>query len=212
MSIPANSIMMVTFHGLYAGQTILFTRHYRNFATIAGDIDPQGLQEAFYDRIKEGGPDDIVTPYVDCLSDSYEMDTVRCQLIHPTRFAFSEFLVATSGTMEDPAATGNVQAALTLRTNGSGRDQVATYKLGPIASNMYTGGVLNETIRVAVRSFGSALLESVSVGPDPFTSDWLPVIYHPVPKVPGVYSDVVESRSDHREVRTISRRTVGRGI
>lgn len=212
MSIPANSIMMVTFTGFYQSQTIMFTRHYRNFATIAGDIDPQGLQEAFYDRIKETGPDDIVTPYLDCLSDSYEMDNVKVQLIHPTRYAFSQFLVAASGNIEEGAPTGNVQAALTLRTSNSGRDQVATYKLGPLAGTDYQDGIVSEARRVSIRSFGSALLESISVGPDPFTSDWLPVIYHPNASPPAPVSDVVEAYQDHREVRTLSRRTLGRGI
>jgi len=212
MSIPADAIMFMSFRGSYSNNAILFGRHYRLFAGLEGDIDPQGLQEAFYNVIKATGTDDIQTDYLGCLPANYQLLETRVQLIWPTRFAYSTFTELASGAVAGEAPSGNLQGAITLRTNESGRNQIATYKIGPIPQGASVEGLLTNAHKVRLNSLGTKLLEQVEIIGAPYASAWFPVIYHPNATGPQPRFNVVEARSVHDETRTLSRRTVGRGI
>lgn len=210
-SLPSGSIMLLSIRGKCFGQRIIHVRTFRSFgnATISGS--PQSLQSEFIDLVKPGAAKDMVTPYAKCLSENWQADEIRAQLIHPIRYAYTGVSINTEGE-GGVANTANVNASITASTDRAGRGEVANYKIGPIGYANSAGGLLSNALLAKLNDYSQTFMTQVQIHGGN-ASLWFPCIFHRKKRqlpAPEYYSDIIDA-APFGETRVKVRRTVGRG-
>lgn len=109
----------------------------------------------------------------------------------------------------EDATTGNVAAVLTIRTQKAGRNQVSNKHIGPLPSDGYDIGRVSPTLLTPLEILADNLRTALGT---PDGGIYQPVIYHKSGGGPGDNVDVLHSAVVQQQIRTMSRRTVGRGI
>lgn len=205
MPVFVGDMCQVSFRGQCFGQRIILVSTYR--CRTAPDAS-QTLQSVLADiltSVQVGGNRDIQTPYLACLPAEYTLDSVRAQWIAPTRSAYRDNVVGAPGTHESAATVANDSAALTLRTDNSGRDQVATHHIGPAPDAVSANGLIVLGYRLLVQTLGVAMIADIP--PALSTGVFEPVIRH---RSDGSYDNLSGIRVGLQS-RVQRRRTVGIG-
>lgn len=206
MGLKNNDIIQSTFRGLCFGQQIILDLTFQIFGdfpvgnSVSTDLD---LINA---AIAPGGVQNIVTPYLACLPAQYSLLELRSQLIFPTRSAYRQVaFVGAVGTDPGAATVANDSAALTLRTEKSGRSQVATKHIGPVPDNVSAAGLIVAAYKLSLAALGAKLVTSFV--PPTSGSLVVPVIYHRQTNT----TDLVNQYILGDQSRVQRRRTVGVG-
>ncbi len=211
MGIPAGSVMEATWTGTAFGQTIRHTRHWSLASGGTGGGNQYDYALAFWDAIRIGSGADWTTAYLNCMSSVYTMNSLRTQIIFPTRGAYVLANVA-GGTVgaRGTTNTGNLQACVSAATALGGRSQVSNSKIGPIASGDIVAGLIQAGLTTALNSYaGTFTLAVVMTGTQ--SSSWVPCVYHRR-KAPLVSSaDTIFRVQVGKEARVKSTRTIGYG-
>lgn len=206
MALQTGDIVLMSFEGKCFGQTIIYTQHYRiNGAGNPTTTLTQDWLEVM-SLINGGGEDDLITHYKDLYSNEYTLFGVRLQRIFPIRSAFFRTaIVDGGGTFVGQTGTASGSAALTFRTEKAGRDQISNKKLGPVPEEAQLEGLLTAAYQAEVKVFGDQQMRELVL---PVASvDMIPVVYHA-----GTHAtDDYASFEVQAEVRSMSRRVVGRG-
>lgn len=211
MAIPSNSIMLLSFRGISFGQRILHTRTFTLLVPPAGEPTAQEVQEAFLLAVDVGSPEDLITPYVACLSSSYSLLEVRAQIVAPTRYAASS--ISADFPLEGgrgPTSTALLDGVITATTTLAGRDQVSNSKIGPVAAGDLANGLLSAPLKVIFDNYANTFTENV-VTTQAGNSEWDSGIWHSKLPGPTVFFDAFTQARTQETARAKTTRTVGRG-
>lgn len=206
----AGDIFIVSAFGTAFSQRIILTHHYR-LAAINPGVSDEAARDSLLDAVRGGvgGGDVLEGPYLDLLPPEYTLDWWQAQLISPVRRAFNVFLRGNPGAHLDSTETANQSVAITLRTNNAGRDQVGTKKIGPIpqSANAQSNGSVAPAYLTLLTTFKNSLISDVvdlALG-----ATWNPIFYHG--PTAGDWN-LITTGVAQQQIRTMSRRTVGRGV
>jgi len=211
MAIPTNAIMQLSFRADSFGQRI---RHVRNFRLRTGGTGPsfaQDFQDAFIQAVKVGGANTLATPWLAALSAAVELKEIRAQIIYPTRSAYS-FLTVPAGQVGGRAATGVLtsDAAIEASSREAGRNQVAVYKIGPIATTDVSAGLIVAGLNAFLLTYSATFTAEVTTVA-PSAAVWYPCIYHRQPKMGFAAWDEIYEAGPIDNARGKTTRTLRRG-
>ena len=209
MAVAVNDIVLLSFRGTQAGQRIIFTHTYR--VVTAGDgagSYPLDMSE-FIVAVSAAG--NLRQKYLACLTSAYTLNEIRAQVVAPTRRVFvSVAQIGQVGTYDGTGNVTNLSAAITLRTLLAGRKQTSTKKIGPIASDASSAGLLDALLRTPLDALKTQMIADVV--PSGFdVPGYRPVVYHRDGTTAPTRSDDIVTGVVQLQTRTMSRRTVGRG-
>jgi len=206
MPLAINDIIQVTVEGRKDGQTLLNVFHYR--CTVAPSTGtPADNIGAFLTQdwaVDAGRLEILWTPV---MPDDYNLRLVRGQRVAPTRSAYVEQLLIDNG---DIAAfqmdTANLAWVFVKQTELAGRRGRGTTHMLLPASDWILNGELSTEGATARQDLIEAIDDTVVVVSG---GTYEPVIYHPAfsPNFSRITHCTIK-----QEIRTMRRRTVGRGI
>jgi len=208
MPLDVSDIIQVTYRSTWAAQRILMVRHFVvNTTTSTASVlaDLSDIAEIAADS----SPGTIFNTLQAALPSNVQIDTVRAQRIYPNRTAFVDQVVDLPGGNANDADAGNVAAVITLRTELGGRDQISNVHVGPVPGNVFTEGFINPTYLTTLDALKTALLSGLLTDA-PGNIGLKPVVFHSK-KVPPTWDQLLTG-TVQQTLRTMSRRTVGRGI
>lgn len=204
MPVFVGDIVKLSIVGRCYSQRIMLTNTYRvSQAGTPGTSVKQNLS-SFIGAVDVAGAADIMTPYLDCLQGDYQSLSIRAQVIYPTRLAYVELESVHLG-QGGEGSVANDSACLTLRTDGSGRNQIANKHIGPVPDVVSISGVLTPAFRAKLSTLGGAM--TASFQPGGAGAVYTPVIFHKL----NATSDNVTAWIVSEQSRVQRRRTVGLG-
>lgn len=210
-SIQVGDILEVTFRGEYALQTTLTVLHFAVVtAPAAGDAFNQ-----LTTLVTDIHASDLWIKYKNLIATNWTSDEIRVQVVSPQRRPLVSHLWKEAGTGLGTAQTANVSAVITKRTDIV-TNRKAKLKRGGTggvhvpcpATVMYDGGEIVDAYRTALNAWGVELLLGVLIGA---TGIARPCVWHRLTGAAIPY-DIVTGTATQDTVRTMRRRTVGRGI
>lgn len=207
MAIGVGDIIEVTYQSTLFLQKVMTVLHYRVAATPTQQ-DPIQSQNDFLQRIKSGGARDKVSPYVACISNQLNVDTITAQYIAPTRIVRSSLVQNVTGSLAGSPNTANVAATLEKTTQKAGRKFRGSIHLPGIRSQDYASGLIQAAELTLLTALGVSL--QLSIDEAAGTGLWFPVIWHRTKPV-TTSSDDVLTIVPKDTVRVMRRRTVGVG-
>lgn len=197
-------IIECTFVGDAYGQTILNVLHFRVLTPATGTTTVQSDSQATAESIAITGANDIASLMLPLLSNSYTMESVRAQDVFPTRYA--PVLVDSIGT--GSGGTGertNDAGVISKQTRLSGRDQVGSIHLGPLATAGVDAGFMTPAWLGDAQTLADAM-ETVISPVSGLTLE--PVLWHRTKTILENYSDRVTNCTPRESARVMRRRTV----
>lgn len=208
MGAPIGSIFELSLRSTVCDQRCINVLHYVVATeTSETSIVAESLQLATAaDAVGALGP-----AFRACLAQNCTHDEVVAQCIKDTlgtRYARQVLDVGDPGDAVEDATTANVSAVITKRTSFSGRWAVGGFHMPGIGAGFYTGGLVTDVgFKAALNALASEMLQPITTV---LGGEYLPVIYHP-DGLHGGYTPLLETELQD-ELRTMRRRTVGRGI
>lgn len=216
MPIPGQSVMQVTWVGRIFGQQIRHVRHWGYVSNGPVQDDLYGIAYQFAGIVGPGGSADFTTSYLNCLSSNYTLEAIVAKVLWPQQGRYAE--INPAGPLvggRTAAITGNLQAGIHANTALGGRKQVASYKIGPMATTDSVAGMTSAGLKAALATYAGTFTLAVPQ-PLPNLIAWVPCIFHRGKKIsPGVYAesswDKIIASVYEDEVRVKGTRTIGRG-
>ena len=204
-----DDIFAYTYDGLYLGQQIITTTHWRVIVAPPSPADLTQTYRGMLDQFSTLGDLDAI--FMDIFSSGVHDMKRTIQKIHPQRcVSLTEFCTPSTGTRA-PAAQNNpanVAASLTFRTleaSPSGKGNKHILLTNPVDCS---DGLVGSAVADKIQAWGtSACLERTCSAPAAGLS-FSPIIYHRPD--PGL-SEKVETSVLHPTSRILRRRTVGLG-
>lgn len=201
-------LVMLSISGTCFGQRIVFT-HSMQVINPDESNDYLEVMTNILSGLLEGATKPITAKYLACVSSDYTATAIRAQRIWPTRNAFVEIPVEYPGT-SSAANAANLMAALTLRTDKAGRNQVSTRKIGPIGFEDAEEGLITSNFKSRMQTLADELISNQEVANIGLGLE--PVVIHRDAETHVITgSDGFTNWTVQDQVRTMSRRTVGRG-
>lgn len=206
MPVAANDIIQLTVEGRKDGQAILNMFCYR----VAAAPSSGTVSDNITALIAELWDDPLGTwtgPWLNIMPSDYTLRAIRGQRLAPTRSAYVEVLVQTTGLIEgNLMETANLSWVFIKQSETAGRwAQSPTHMLMP-SQDWFNNGELNN-FGAAVRATFLALVPQIVAPGD--GGSYEPVIFNPGRQPNFVKITHVTSK---QEVRVMRRRTVGLGI
>lgn len=196
--------ILITFSGSLFAQRILNTFWYQ-VSALTGTPNTTSFGTALNTAIT--GAATLKTAFLDCCPDNYNLDQTWIQFIDPVRVVKSVFNDNLPGTWGADTDTANVAGVITRRGNLAGRKRVGSLHV-PISSDptAITDGILVPGLLARMATLASELPIALGVGS-------LGQV-NPILRNGPLTTDVtlIDSAFTHNEVRTMRRRTLGRGI
>ncbi len=164
MPLALNDVLLVSLRGRCFGQDILLTHTY--FVSTAPGMAPSTMDslQAIVNEVLNVAPAALANAYLACLPASYQLLETRAQRVSPVRSAYrAQFTVDSFGTHASPATVANDSAAITMRTDFPGRDQVGTKHVGPIPDAVSVAGLLIAPYKAVLQSLANALIAVITI-------------------------------------------------
>lgn len=197
-------IIEVTFKGDVYNQTVLNILHYRVLTAATGSTTVQSDSLATAEHVGPAGGADIWTLMALLLANDYNLEGVRVQDVFPVRYAPVFAALPAQGT-GGPGNSTNLAGVITKQTRLSGRDQVGSIHLGPIADGDQDQGFMAGTWLTDAQSLADAMEVVLS----PVAGLTLePVIWHRTVPATGTYSTRITNCTPRDTLRVMRRRTV----
>jgi len=206
MPIAVNDIIQTTVVGRKDGQEILNMFYYR--CTVAPSTGtPAENLSALLAHLWEVDAGVLEPSWLNCLPDDYNLRMVRGQVVAPARSAYVEYLVVDNGEINgNQLDTANLAWVFVKQTELAGRrGRGVTHMLLPATTWFANGELAAEGAGERTTLVNTIPLTVVVVAGGTYE----PVIYHP--GFSPAFSRITHC-TIKQEVRTMSRRTVGRGI
>jgi len=204
--LAVNDIVQVTVTGQKDGSNILNVFHYQ-CTTAPSTGTPAENISSLLDHLWAVGLGVIEASWVAVMPDDYTLRSVRGQRVAPTRTAYVEQQLVDLGVINaNQLQTANLSWVIVKQSDTPGRRGKGTLHMLLPTTDWMTNGELNVT-GAADRSALANLLDdqqTVAAG-----GVYVPVIYHP--NFSPNFSRITHA-TIKQEIRTMSRRTVGRGI
>lgn len=211
-NVALNDIMLLTISGTIFQQRFMLTHTYACTA-VTGVQPPLTAQGDLADKVKAGGTLDIVNPYVQCLSTNAHVDRLTTQILSSERMRATKVPQDADGEAGSSNVT-NLATGLTFVTQKSGRNQIATKHIGPLAEGtgqaLIDGGMLTDTYKGELEDLGVAMLSAPQTNTNNVT--WTPCIVHRNPETGAIVGHTVIDNFFLRGIVSSQRtRTVGKG-
>lgn len=203
--VAANSILEVTLIGTLAGQTTLTILHYKLGST--GISDGESAITAANAAINNALPSSLVAYYLACCGESFALDSIRYQWIYTVRYLARTVPSAfDQGTVAGACMPPGVSVAITKQSQLAGRHGRGTVHMPGVPLTFVTAGLLDGSAQAPYTNLANELEAPIPVGGGTFAA---PVIYQ---RASPINSQQVIQTTVQQNVRTMSRRVVGRGI
>jgi len=206
MPLAVNDIIQMTVGGLKDEQNILNIFYFR-CTTAASTGTPAENLLSLSEHLWDDAVGIWYNAWLNCMPDDYTLQFTRFQVVAPTRGAYSEQLQVYAGTIDvSPIETANLSWVFLKQSELAGRRGVGpTHMLLPSMLWAANGKLTSEgeAARAALRGVIPNVVTVAAGGV------YEPVIYHP-----GFSPNWtrISHVTQKQEIRTMSRRTVGRGI
>lgn len=197
-------VVEVSFIGTAFEQTILNILHYRVTVQAPGATTVNSDLGVIASSFAVGGDNDLATLISKCVSNSYVMDFVKAQAVFPVRYASVQVASVIPGE-GGPGSRTNDAGVITKRTQLSGRDQVGSIHLGPLADGHTADGRVVADWFDEASNLGDAMLLVVNPTDGPTLE---PVLWHRNVDAGGDYTTRIINYIPQDTVRTMRRRTV----
>jgi len=206
MPIAVNAIIQVTALQQRDNQQILNVFHYR--CTTAPSTGTEAANTlALIDHLWQVPAGTLGPLWQAVNADDTFLNRVRGQQIAPTRLAYVESLIVTSGNIAvNPVETANLSWVFVKQSEFAGRRGKGTTHMLLPTTDWMSGGNLFPTGQADRDAFMGAIDDQVTVAAG---GVYEPVIFHPNFS-PNFHR--ITHCTQKPEIRTMSRRTVGRGI
>lgn len=206
MPLAVNDIIQITSIGQKEGQTILWTLHYQCTTAPSTGTPAENIQALLsFLFTSPGGP--ISDAWLSVNNQTTSHDRVRGQKVAPTRGAYVEMLTGYFGDIVDNQVdTANLSWVFVKQSDTPGRRGRGTSHMLLPTWDWVTNGVLDSDGQGARDNLLQVIDDQQAPGAG---GVYVPVIYHP-----GFSPNFtrITHCTQKPEVRTMSRRTVGRGI
>ena len=205
-NLTVGDVVYVGLEGRMYGQRILNTFYYRckevtDAATRWGAY--QDLVNAF---TVAGGLEEL---FLNCLSQDYALEFMRLQYVSPLRRIYRRFPRNVNGALLGDTETANLCMSIERRTDAVGRHGVGRLQLPGLPNNTTAAGMILPGHLATVNLLAIFMQFDVLAGAT-FGQTWEPVLFSASQVGPDVVGPIVDA-FPHPQVRTMSRRTVGRG-
>lgn len=215
MVIPVvGDLLLLTFRGTLYGQRVMNTFWYSlrtlnltntpTLETLSNQINVQmGLGSAW------------LAAYRDCLSENYQINQLWVQRVFPTRIMKEVYDVDDAGTHTDTGLTANMQASIMRRTEVASPGNIGGVRIAlPNDVTACSNGFVTGAYKAKLQAFANKMDDIITCA---VGTDIEPVLPTRLPPVPPAKQGVIDGSRDIARitvmdtVRTLSRRTVGRG-
>lgn len=206
MALQVGDILQISIRGELFNQRMLTVLHYRiTVGTFSGTVwgDVNSWAAWFAGQIGAG---EMLTSYLAVCGNAYTLESVRAQLVSPTRSAYASQVVNLTGTAANDCRQSNISASITKRGNGGGRWATGRVQMPAVPSDDCVDGLLSVAYQTNI---GDLLtnLQNPQVNA-PISQTAVPVIFNPgrAPNWTEILEHVLQT-----QVRTMHRRTVQLG-
>lgn len=208
-NVSLNDVLLVTFYGLYLEQRVMNTFHYF-LQSVAGTA--RNLDEYYDDFATDATMADLIDKYVAVLPDQYTLSELWVQLIAPDRYAKKTYTLDDPGILTTLDLTANIQASISRNSFIADRHSQGGIRLiAPSNATYVANGYITPAYKALLDPLAAAMKNDVvtTVGGSNITAR--PCLFHfnadgqPIVR-PQLDTTVRDT------VRTMRRRTVGRGI
>lgn len=202
-----NAIVEVSIVGQASGQTTLTILHYRlGGAPVETGTDGSAALTAL-NTVINNQTDSLQVRYMACMAVDFTCTAVRLQWLWPIRYRSQERTPqAAVGTSGGQIVSANIAAAITRGGDLAGRGKSGTLHMPAVPANFMDDSILNADAKTAYDGFGARTATIIAAsGGLTFT----PVLYN---REAPAQSQQVTVAASKNTVRTMRRRTVGRGI
>lgn len=206
MPLAVGSIIQVTVLQTKFAQKIMNVFHYRTTAAPSTGSEAENVRALINHLwLPPGG---ILAPSWQAINaDNTFLDRVRGQQVAPTRLAYVEELIVSSGNIDaNQLETQNLSWVFVKQSEFAGRRGRGTTHMLIAANDDLEDGLLSATRQAERTTFMELIDDTVTVGAG---GTYEPVIYHP-DFSPAFHR--ITHCTQKPEVRVMTRRTVGRGI
>lgn len=207
-TIAAGAICEVQCRGSLFGQQVLMVRHYQRNVEESDELpDGKAALSSILDSFD--APDTGWTATAKAYwTVDFTVQSVRAQWIYPTRYAYLDRAPAFgAGTQAPPTVPQNATCVITLKSDFGGRHGNGNVFLTGFEQAQTFGGIWTGLQLGHMAVLGDFLTQTFSF--DEGAHEMLPVIYRRA--LPNA-SATVTGYAVQPEIRTMRRRTVGRGV
>lgn len=203
-------VVELVFEGDHDGQTILSTFHY-----LVQEIQPTPTQiETAFGVMHAsliGGAFPLLSAFRDCVSVDYSLNYVRYQIVQPNRLPFIRFPHAVNGLVDGACLPAANTVSLERRGAGTTRRNIGRLQMPAVPTAWVAD---SQTNALAEEPYGNMALACALAWDDAFGegSLLLPCLIKQVTVGPAPPPILIWTGSAKTEIRTMSRRVVGRGI
>jgi len=206
MPLAANDIIQMTVGGLKDVQNVLNIFYFRCTTPASTGTAAENLS-TLIDHLWDDAVGTWYSVWLNLMPNDYTLQFIRMQVVAPTRQAYVEELQVFDGFIDvDPIQTANLSWVFLKQSALAGRRGVGpTHMLVPSMQWAQNGNLtaVNQAERTALMTLVPQVVTVAAGGV------YEPVIYHP-----GFSPNFtrITHCTQKNEIRTMSRRTVGRGI
>lgn len=208
MTIALGDLIRVNYVGMAFNQRIMLTTAYA-VDSINPAVSESVLCNAILNELRAGGGADLTeSDYLAVMPPQYTLQRIVCQKVAPVRYAYFGVNRGSAGAHAAAARTGNLSAAVVFKGALGRRDNIATHKIGPIpeGATVQADGLLTVAYKDLLDTLADSLTSNIAIA----AHGALLGAVIPNNAVPGSFTKIVDFETVDT-VRTMSRRTVGRG-
>lgn len=197
-------VLLVTFDGFWHNQRTMTTFHYGVSAVTGGPSNDQFALALKNQMALAGG---LIPTFLACCPPAYLLNNVWVQTLAPVRVVKTILSVALSGQFDGDSNTANLSTVVTRRGSLANRANIGSVHVPyPNLDADGSDGTIGAPMLAALGTFATQVRSQIAmVG----TGTVIPVLFHG-PAITDV--NIVTSTIVQLTVRTMRRRTVGRGI
>lgn len=215
MSVPAvNDLLLLSYRGTIFGQRVLNTYWWRISAlNLTNTPTVETACNQLINKVKVGNA--FNTNFLNCMPAEYTLAEIWAQRVFPRRQLKVIFAAGQAGTSGYSCQTGNLQASITRRSEIAARGQTGGVRLIlPESSDVSEEGLLTApfkaTLGLHAADMNSDITLAVGTTITPVLQQTIPNPAKPDKRILDGSVDIVQVVV-MPEVRTLRRRTVGRG-
>lgn len=208
-----NSIANLTFFANVNGQRVMNSFGYQ--CTLTGGVQPaDSVTQAFFAALAYG---DLEDAWRACVGTDVTLSEAWFQILFPARIRKTVLERNLAGTYPSTTNRQNTQACIsrhgvTAARHANGGIHLVLPDNGAM-DTVATDGLLTAAYKTILQTLATQMLSAVNTVVGGSTYNWAPGIINPDPQNPVIlsFTKIVQTNVQD-EARTMSRRTVGRGI
>lgn len=207
-TVNVGDVLEVTYQMTLYGQRLLTVLHYKVTTAPTVVTDPLLSQADVLNEIKNGGAQDRVTVYRNCVSNNLNFDALTAQYVYPGRWRRSTLNINVAGSVSGSAGSANIAAVIEKTTDLAGKANRGSVHVPGIQNGQYSNGLIGTTLNNNLVLLADKLITTINES-GAGAGVWKPIIFHR--RFPATTSQIWNSYTIQQTVRVMRRRTVGVG-